>query len=180
MQLDVRNTAIQDVKTIHQFRSDDYRGSFVKTFHATALQEQGITFVLKESFYSVSVNHVIRGMHFHHPPYDHAKIIYCTHGKILDVALDLRKQSDTYGQFTTCELSFDNHTAMYIPSGFAHGFLTLSTEACTCYLVSGEYNSGADDGIRFDSFGLDWQNEFPILSERDLSFTTLEHFQSPF
>lgn len=176
----VETTAIDPVHILHAFRADDARGSFVKTFHFADLEKAGIVFHLRESFYSVSHRDVIRGMHFHHPPYDHDKIVFCTEGSILDVALDLRKTSPTYGQCVAEVLSFENNRCLYIPKGFAHGFLTLSEQATTCYFVSGEYHREADDGVRYDSFGFDWGVAHPVLSERDLSFKPLPDFQSPF
>jgi len=178
--MQVEDTFIEGVKTITQFRADDHRGSFVKTFHASSLRENGIDFELKESFYSVSVKNVIRGMHFHHPPFDHDKIVFCTEGSIMDVALDLRKNSSMYGKAVCAELSFENNKALYLPKGFAHGFLTLSERATTFYLVSGEYNKTADDGVLYDSFGFDWDTIDPILSDRDRSFVSLSSFKSPF
>jgi dTDP-4-dehydrorhamnose 3,5-epimerase len=176
----IKDTSIGAVKLLHQFRADDHRGSFVKTFHHSSLIASGIDFELRESFYSVSNQHVIRGMHFHHPPFDHDKIVFCTEGVILDVALDLRKNSSTYGQSVSSQLSFENNAALYIPKGFAHGFLTLSEKATTFYLVSGEYNQQADDGIRYDSFGFDWKITNPIISDRDLAFDSLSTFNNPF
>ena len=178
--MNIEESKIKEVKIIHQFRADDARGSFVKTFHHTSLKQNGIDFELKESFYSISTQDVIRGMHFHHPPFDHDKIVFCVDGSILDLALDLRKNSPTYGQSVSTELSFDNHKALYIPKGFAHGFLTLSKSATTFYFVSGEYNKDADDGVRYDSFDFDWGIKTPIMSDRDLSFHTLKDFKSPF
>lgn len=178
--MNIENTRIEAVKLIHQFRADDQRGSFVKTFHHSSLQTDGIDFELRESFYSISAKDVIRGMHFHHPPYDHDKIVFCTDGAILDVALDLRKNSGTYGQSVSARLSFENNNALFIPKGFAHGFLTLHEKATTFYLVSGEYNKDSDDGVRYDSFGFDWNLVKPMLSERDLSFLPLGEFHSPF
>lgn len=178
--MQVEATQIESVKCIRQFRANDERGSFVKTFHHSALLQEGIDFTLRESFYSVSHQDVIRGMHFHHPPFEHDKIVFCTQGSILDVALDLRKGSSTYGKAASCELSFENNQALFIPKGFAHGFLTLSETATTFYLVSGEYEKNADDGIRYDSFGFDWGIVNPILSERDKMFTSLKDFTSPF
>jgi dTDP-4-dehydrorhamnose 3,5-epimerase/CDP-3, 6-dideoxy-D-glycero-D-glycero-4-hexulose-5-epimerase len=175
-----QDTGIEAVKLIHQFRADDQRGSFVKTFHHSSLKAQGIDFELRESFYSVSVKDVIRGMHFHHPPYDHDKVVFCTEGVILDVALDLRKEAGTYGQCVSAELSFENNQALFIPKGFAHGFLTLSESATTFYLVSGEYNQQADDGVRFDSIAFNWPVKQAIVSERDRLFTSLNEFHSPF
>ncbi len=179
--MSVEDTNITGVKLIHQFRHDDERGAFVKPFHDTDFKANGIDFVLKESFYSTSVKNVIRGMHFHAPPYAHSKIVFCTAGCVLDVALDLRKDSPTYGQYATAELSFTNHLALYIPAGFAHGFLSLTEESTLFYFVSGEYNKEADGGLRYDSFGLNWPvTDDPILSQRDLEFPALADFESPF
>lgn len=158
----------------------DSRGSFVKTFHDTSLKESGIDFELKESYFSYSEKDVIRGMHFQLPPHHHAKIVFCPHGAILDVIIDLRKESPTYKQYFPQELSEENHKAFYIPEGFAHGFKALTDDALTYYLVSSEYHKASDTGIRYDSFGFDWEVNHPIISERDLSFISLAAFQSPF
>lgn len=158
----------------------DERGSFVKTFHDTTLREHGIDFQLKESYFSFSKKDVIRGMHFQMPPHQHAKIVFCPQGAILDVIIDLRKESATYGQYVATELSADNHKAYYIPEGFAHGFKSLTDDAITYYLVSSEYSKDHDTGIIYNSFGFDWETEQPIISERDLSFPRLEEFESPF
>jgi dTDP-4-dehydrorhamnose 3,5-epimerase/CDP-3, 6-dideoxy-D-glycero-D-glycero-4-hexulose-5-epimerase len=176
----IENTLIPDVKIIHQFRAEDARGHFVKTYHQSSLAQAGIHFEMKESFYSVSKKNAIRGLHFQHPPYQHAKIVFCTEGAILDVALDIRKDSLTYGQFVTAELSAENNCALYIPEGFAHGFKTLTEGALTFYFVSSENVREADDGILYHSIGLDWQCESPIVSVRDQSFKSFQDFQSPF
>ena len=158
----------------------DERGSFVKTFHDTNLKAQGINFQLKESYFSFSKKDVIRGMHFQLPPHQHSKIVFCPQGAILDVIVDLRKESPNFGQFRVQELSAENHKALYIPEGFAHGFKSLTDDAITYYLVTSEYSQAHDTGIRFDSIGFDWQAKDPILSARDLSFQALQDFQSPF
>lgn len=176
----VSDTHIPDVKLIHQFRADDARGHFVKTFHDSGLREAGIHFEMKESFYSVSRADVIRGLHFQHPPYDHAKVVFCTSGAILDVALDIRKHSPTYGNFVTAELSAQNNHALYIPRGFAHGFKTLVEDTTTFYFVSSENHRPADDGILYSSIRMDWDVKDPIVSPRDLSFVSFDQFQSPF
>lgn len=159
---------------------DDARGSFIKTFHATTLAQHGIHFQLKESYFSISNKDVVRGMHFQTPPHQHAKIVFCPQGAILDVIVDLRKASPTYGQHFATELSAANHKAYYIPEGFAHGFKALTDGAMTYYLVSSEYSQQHDTGIRYDSIGYDWQLPAPIISTRDLSFPTLQDFDSPF
>lgn len=173
-------TEIEGVQLIQQFHASDYRGEFVKTFHEQSLQLAGINFSIKESFYSHSHVNVIRGMHFQHPPYDHAKIVFCTAGSILDVVLDIRKGSPTYGQYVTAHLSANNHMAIYIPSGFAHGFVSLANHTTTFYFVSSENNREADDGILHDSFGFNWPVEHPIVSVRDQQFTSFNNFESPF
>ena len=178
--MEIINTNIPEVKLIKQFRAEDSRGSFVKTFHETSFKNAGIEFEMKESFYSVSHKNVIRGMHFQHPPHDHAKIVFCTEGTIIDVALDIRKNSPTYGQYVCAELSFENNTAIYIPSGFAHGFKTLTDRATTFYFVSSENNRDADDGILHTGFGLNWEIENPIVSLRDMEFKSFDEFKSPF
>jgi dTDP-4-dehydrorhamnose 3,5-epimerase len=158
----------------------DARGSFVKTFHNTILKNAGIDFTLRESYFSLSNKDVIRGMHFQLPPHHHAKIVFCPQGAILDVIVDLRKGSPTYGQHYAQELSAENHKAYYIPEGFAHGFKALTDNAITYYLVSSEYDQPSDTGIRYDSIGFDWGVAEPIISGRDLSFPTMQAFDTPF
>ena len=158
----------------------DARGSFVKTFHDTTLKAADIDFTLKESYFSYSHKDVIRGMHFQLPPHQHAKIVFCPHGAILDVIVDLRKGSATFGQCFSQELSQENSLAFYIPEGFAHGFKALTDDALTYYLVTSEYSKDHDTGIRYDSVGFDWEVKNPIISERDLSFPGIDAFNSPF
>ncbi len=159
--------------------SDD-RGTFVKTFNDTIFQEAGIDFELKESYFSYSNPGVIRGMHFQLPPHDHAKIVFCPKGAILDVIIDLRTGSPTYGHFEAQVLSAANHRAYYIPKGFAHGFKSLGADAMTYYLVSSGYHQASDTGIRWDSFGMDWEVKDPVISARDKAFELFTDFQSPF
>lgn len=159
---------------------EDMRGAFSKVFQDSIFQTQGIDFKLRESYFSRSAKDVIRGMHFQLPPYQHHKVVYCPHGAIMDVALDLRRQSPTYGQFFSAELSEHNHKALFIPEGCAHGFKSLTDDAMTVYLVSSEYQRDADTGLLWNSFGMDWQCTHPITSERDCSFQTFDTFKSPF
>jgi dTDP-4-dehydrorhamnose 3,5-epimerase len=158
----------------------DHRGSFTKAFHEDSLWEKGISFTLRESYFSCSAKGVIRGMHFQTPPAQHAKIVFCPVGGILDVILDLRKASPTYGQAFSAELTAENHLALYIPEGFAHGFKALTEGAMTYYLVSSVHSPDHDAGIRWDSFGFNWEVETPVLSDRDKGFGTLADFRSPF
>ena len=160
--------------------SHDARGTFVKTFHDTTLKQAGIEFTLRESYFSSSKKDVIRGMHFQTPPHQHSKVVFCPYGAILDVIVDLRKDSPTYRQFYAHELSEHNHKAYYIPEGFAHGFKSLTEGAITYYLVSSEYSQPHDTGIRYDSISFDWGVEHPIISARDLSFVGMGEFEGVF
>ena len=160
--------------------SQDARGVFVKSYHESSLLDSGINFRIRESYFSVSKKDVIRGMHFQIPPHHHSKIVFCPQGAVLDVIVDLRKSSPTFGQFFSQVLSEENHISVFIPEGFAHGFKSLTDNAITYYLVSSEYSMWHDTGIRYDSIGLDWDVENPQLSLRDLSFPLLKDFDSPF
>lgn len=177
---DIQSIPLADAKLITLPAFTDERGVFVKTFHDTTLKQAGIDFVLRESYFSLSKKDVIRGMHFQTPPHHHAKIVYCPQGAILDVIVDLRKDSPTYGQSYAHELSAENHKAYYIPEGFAHGFKSLTDDAITYYLVSSEYSQPNDTGIRYDSIGFDWGIDKPVISQRDLSFPAMKDFHSPF
>lgn len=159
---------------------DDDRGVFVKVFQEPLFQKENIQFELKESYFSLSRKKVIRGMHFQLPPFQHRKIVFCPQGAILDVILDLRADSSTYGSYFAAELSENNHLGLFIPEGFAHGFRSLTENAITSYLVSSAYQKDSDTGIRWDSFGMDWQLPDPVISPRDRSFVAFRDFKSPF
>lgn len=160
----------------------DIRGNFTKVFHNDWLSQINVPFQLAESYYSISKKNVLRGMHFQTPPNDHEKIVYCSHGSALDVIIDIRKSSATFGKFTAIELNSTQPNAIYIPKGFAHGFLALSDNCMMHYLVSSVHNPENDAGILYDSFGMNWPatNEELIISERDLNFPCLSEFNNPF
>jgi len=159
----------------------DARGGFRKVFNDGFFRDQGIGFELKESYYSVSARSVIRGMHFQMPPHQHSKLVYCPAGRILDVVLDLRSGSSSYGAYYATELSAENAKALYIPEGFAHGFQSLSEGAMTAYLVSSGYHQPADTGVLWNSFGMTWPLDAGgLISERDRNFLPLSEFKTPF
>lgn len=173
-------TDLEGVYIIEPKVIGDSRGQFVKTFHEQTFNAHGLRSDFRESFYSTSPKNVIRGMHFQIPPQDHAKLVYVVAGKILDVVLDIRKNSPTYGKNVSVELSDDNKKSIYIPSGFAHGFCVLSDEATVVYMQTTMHSPRHDTGIRWDSFGMDWGIKSPIMSQRDREFSTLKEFESPF
>ena len=158
----------------------DARGGFVKTFHRDRFREFGVEPVFTEEFYSTSAKDVIRGMHFQMPPADHDKYVCCLVGEVRDVILDLRGASPTYGQHFAVELSSENRLGLYIPSGFAHGFLSLNDGSLMLYKTTTVHAPACDAGIRWNSFGCDWGVAAPIVSARDAAFPALAEFASPF
>jgi len=158
----------------------DARGGLVKSFQATAFRELGLEAEFTENFYSTSAAGVLRGMHFQLPPTDGVKLVYCLQGAVIDVALDLRIGSPAYGNSVQFHLSEDRPTAVYIPRGVAHGFLVTEGPATLVYSISSEYDATLDAGVLWNSFGMEWPEDSPLLSERDRGFCTLAEFSSPF
>lgn len=165
----INETNLDGVFEIQNRKFEDYRGLFVKTFHYDLFEEAGLDTDFRESFYSVSKKNVLRGMHFQLEPHDHAKLVYVTAGEILDVAVDIRKDSQTYGQYFATKLSKENGKSFYMSKGFAHGFLTLSHSATVVYLTTSVYAPEYDSGLRWDSFGFNWPIDLNhvIVSTRD-------------
>lgn len=158
----------------------DYRGRFVKTFHRDIFQSFGLETKFHEEYYSVSGRNVLRGLHFQRPPQDHIKLVYCIVGEVMDVVVDLRLGSPTYGQFEVFSLSSTKANMVYIPSGLAHGFYVFSETATLIYKTSTVYSPEQDTGILWNSVGIPWSNFNPVLSERDQNWETFAEFQSPF
>jgi len=171
---------LQGCYLIKSDKFDDKRGSFTKTYHKNLFQEYDLDFLMKEQFFTVSAKDVLRGMHFQLPPYDHIKLVTCLTGCVLDVILDLRKSSKTFYQFETFKLSDDNAHILYIPSGIAHGFLSLEPNSSMLYSTSTVHEPKADCGIHWNSFGFAWPCEHLIISERDQQHPALCDFRSPF
>ncbi|MEK6558315.1 MAG: dTDP-4-dehydrorhamnose 3,5-epimerase family protein, partial [Candidatus Margulisiibacteriota bacterium] len=120
------------------------------------------------------------GMHFQAPPHDHSKLVTVIQGTILDVILDIRQNSPTYGQYIALELSRENRKSIYIPRGCAHGFCVLSEMAIAFYMTTTVYEPQVDQGILFNSFGYTWPTENPVLSVRDKNFIDYKSFNTPF
>lgn len=172
----IEETILQGVYIISNFYATDDRGLFVKMYNKKLFEAHNIDFEIKESFFSVSKKNVIRGMHFQLPPYDHSKLVYVSSGGIIDVVVDLRKNSKTFKQYISVELSAENKKSILISSGFAHGFKSLEDNTITIYNVDSEYNPMADAGIFYKSFGFNWELEAPIISQRDAEFDGLLSF----
>ena len=172
----IEETELEGVFIIDNFNASDNRGLFVKTFNKNDFTNNNLDFELRESYFSVSKENVIRGMHFQLPPHDHEKLVYVAKGNIIDVVIDLRVQSKTFKKFMSVELSSDNKKSIFIPKGCAHGFKSLQDNTITVYNVGTEYNPEFDEGVKFDSFGFDWEVKNPILSDRDNTFNFLKVF----
>lgn len=178
--MEIEHTFIEGLNLIHLKEFKDLRGSFTKVFNYDFFSENGLETSFKESYYSISHKNVIRGMHFQIPPAEHTKLVYVNQGSIMDVILDIRKSSPTYGKFITLRIDSTNPVLVYIPVGCAHGFLSMEDHTIVTYLQSSVYNNDCDMGIHYNSFGMDWKIQNPIISERDLSFVNLIDFNSPF
>ena len=158
----------------------DDRGLFVKTFHVKFFEKNALQTIWSEEYYTVSKLGVLRGLHFQLPPHDHEKLIFCISGKVLDVVVDLRKGAPTFGEYVKIDLSAEKGNMIYIPKGMAHGFFCFSKEAILVYKVSSVYAPEFDSGIRWDSVGIDWPTDKPLISERDRGLTKFNEFVSPF
>lgn len=159
---------------------EDTRGRFVKTYHRDLFTANGLATNFVEQYYSVSRKGVLRGLHFQVPPHDHAKLVYCLTGRVLDAIVDLRVGSATFGKFELVELEAKKANMLYIAAGMAHGFYALEDNTIMQYHVTSVYAPQFDAGIRWDSAGIQWPDMVPILSERDAKFVPLADFASPF
>ena len=178
--MNVIKTNIPGCFEIHPDVIKDERGTFVKTFHRDIFDKHGLTTDFAEEYYSYSKKGVLRGLHFQLPPHDHIKMVYCVRGRILDAIVDLRKGSPTFGGYALFELSDENAQVLYLGRGIAHGFYALSNEAIVMYKVTTIYAPEHDAGILWNSAGVPWPDNMPILSKRDKSFPPLSQFESPF
>ena len=148
----------------------DSRGQFVESFQKNRFAEQtGISLDFIQDNEVVSHQGVVRGLHLQNDPYGQAKLIRVVQGQIYDVAVDLRADSSTYGEWFGVELSADNQTQLFLPEGFAHGYSVMSERAIVQYKVDSAYNPQAESGIRYNDpdLGIDWQVDNPMLSDKD-------------
>jgi dTDP-4-dehydrorhamnose 3,5-epimerase len=158
----------------------DHRGKFFQVLTKDEADSFGIDLTIFQYQYSVSKKGVIRGMHFQLPPFDQNKFVTCVHGKVLDVVIDLRKNSLTYKQFDSFELDANTGGAVFIPKGFAHGFQALTEDATIMYQVSAPWMPSHDRGIHALKFGFNWPLlEQAILSDKDKAHPSLDEFESP-
>jgi dTDP-4-dehydrorhamnose 3,5-epimerase len=161
----------------------DSRGYFMRTYCKELFAENGLQTDWVQENQSLSRRlHTVRGLHFQKPPHSETKLVRVVQGAILDVFVDIRRQSETYGQWDSIELSAENHKAVYIPRGFAHGFCTLTEDTIVQYKVDCTYSPGSEGGIRWNDpdIGIKWNIQDAMLSERDKNLPAFSDFVSPF
>ena len=187
--MEVIKTAIDGVLVIEPRVFKDPRGYFFESFSQREFDEKvtpilGHTVNFVQDNESMSSYGVMRGLHFQRPPYTQSKLVRCVRGAVLDVVVDIRKGSPTYGQHVAVELTEENHRQFFISKGFAHGFAVLSDTAVFQYKCDEFYHPEVDGGISIldDSLGIDWQipTEKAILSEKDTKHALLKDFETPF
>ena len=178
----INKTFIEDLLIFEPQLFKDERGFFYESYNKKNL-DKVVNVVFVQDNESKSNKGVIRGLHFQIPPFEQTKLIRCISGSILDVAVDLRKNSKTYGKSFSIELSSENNKQLFVPKGFAHGFQVLSETAIVNYKVDEYYNPDSDSGLIWNDkdLSIDWNLDIkPILSDKDLKLTSFRELKSPF
>jgi len=173
----VTKTEIEGLVVIDPDCYGDHRGWFMETYNEAKMKENGIDVVFVQDNHSKSlVKGTLRGLHFQNNPMGQTKLVRCTKGVMLDVAVDLRKDSPTYKKWFSIELTEENKKQLFIPQGFAHGFLALSDDVEVQYKVDNLYSKEHDRGIRYNDpeIGIDWGDIDPVLSEKDMTSPMLK------
>lgn len=182
--MEIIRTDIEGVVIIEPKVFGDARGYFFESYSQRDLEKHGIISVFVQDNESKSCYGVVRGLHFQMPPFAQAKLVRCVRGSVLDVAVDIRKGSPTYGQHVACELSEENHRMFYVPRGFAHGFSVLSEEAVFQYKCDNYYAPQSEGALQWNDkdLNINWlipENKV-ILSEKDKHHPLFKDFESPF
>ena len=182
--MEIIKTGIEGLLILEPRIFQDARGYFFESFSQREFEEKVGPVHFVQDNESMSSYGVMRGLHFQRPPYTQSKLVRCVKGAVLDVAVDIRQGSPTYGQHVAVELTAENHRQFFIPKGFAHGFAVLSETAVFQYKCDEFYHPEVDAGISIldDSLGIDWRipTDKAILSDKDTRHGMLADFQSPF
>ncbi len=182
--MDVIKTILEGVVIIEPKILGDARGYFFESFSQREFDEKVRKINFVQDNESMSTYGVMRGLHFQRPPFTQSKLVRCVKGAVLDVAVDIRKGSPTYGQHVAVEITENNHRQFFVPRGFAHGFAVLSETAIFQYKCDNFYAPQADGGISIadESLGIDWKipADKILLSEKDTLHVCLKDFDSPF
>lgn len=180
--MELIDTGIEGLWVIKPKVFADARGYFFESYNKELFAAKGLHLDFVQDNQSLSNKGVLRGLHFQNPPYAQGKLVRVITGSVYDVAVDIRKNSPTYGKYFGAELNEENKLMMYIPEGFAHGFNTLRDNTVFSYKCTNFYNKAAEDCIRWDdkTIGIKWDVENPILSEKDLQGKDFVGFNSMF
>jgi dTDP-4-dehydrorhamnose 3,5-epimerase len=180
--MEVIETKIKDLLIIKPKVFADSRGYFFESYNADVFKQNNITLNFVQDNQSLSSTGVLRGLHFQAPPFDQGKLVRVITGAVLDIAVDIRKDSPTYGEHIAIELTEENKTMFYIPPGFAHGFLTLRDNTIFSYKCTNIYNKLSEGCVLWNDtdLNINWNVANPILSEKDLVGTPFKEFNSPF
>ena len=180
--MEIVKTKIPDLYIIKPTVFTDKRGYFFESYNKQAFLRNGIDQNFVQDNESKSAKGVLRGLHFQKPPFAQGKLVRVMHGAVLDVAVDLRNGSPTYGQWVAVELNHDNKWMYWIPPGFAHGFVTLEDDTVFFYKCTNVYNKESEGSILWNDpdLNIDWKVDNPTLSEKDLVSPSFKDFISPF
>lgn len=180
--MEIIETKIKDLLIIHPKVFADARGYFFESYSENVFKQNGINANFVQDNQSLSNAGVLRGLHFQSPPFDQGKLVRVINGAVLDIAVDIRKKSPTYGQHVAIELNEENKTMFYIPPGFAHGFLTLKDNTIFSYKCTNLYHKASEGTVLWNDADLNikWNIKDPLLSEKDLVGTPFKDFVSPF
>ncbi|HIW86951.1 MAG TPA: dTDP-4-dehydrorhamnose 3,5-epimerase [Candidatus Onthomorpha intestinigallinarum] len=180
--MEIRETKLSGLIILEPKVFGDERGSFMETYNRETFARLGLDMTFVQDNESVSAKGVLRGIHFQRPPFAQGKLVRVVSGRALDYAVDLRRNSPTYGQYACVELSGRNKRMMYLPEGFAHAFLSLEDDTVFNYKCTNFYNKQSEDGLLWSDkdLGIEWPVDNPILSEKDLRLGLFKDFVSPF
>ncbi|MEM0135100.1 MAG: dTDP-4-dehydrorhamnose 3,5-epimerase [Thermoplasmatales archaeon] len=181
MPFKVIDTEIPEVKVIEPRAFPDERGYFLESFKKSDFHAMGIDRDFRQDNHSFSVAGTLRGLHFQRPPHAQGKLMRVVRGNIMDVAVDVRTGSPTFGKYVSMELSEENHRILWVPEGFAHGFLAI-TDTVVLYKATSEYNKASEGGLIWNDPDVDvkWPSVSPVLSKKDRQWPTLENLKSGF
>ena len=180
--MEIEKTHIEGLVIVKPNVFPDSRGYFFESFNKEKFKNMGLNASFVQDNISKSSKNVLRGLHFQNPPYAQGKLVHVLRGAVLDVAVDIRKDSATYGQHYCIELSEENKLQFYIPEGFAHGFLTLEDDTIFSYKCTQLYNKESEGSIKWDDpdLGINWQSNNPIVSPKDQMAPNFQNFISKF
>jgi dTDP-4-dehydrorhamnose 3,5-epimerase len=180
--MEILETKIKDLLIIKPRVFEDARGYFFESYNKDVFTKHHIHVDFIQDNQSLSHRGVLRGLHFQSPPFAQGKLVRVITGAVLDVAVDIRKNSPTYGEHVTIELTEENKTMFYIPPGFAHGFATLRDNTIFSYKCTQTYHKESEGTVLWNDSDLkiDWQLENPLLSDKDMNGIIFKSFESPF